>query len=94
MRSKSVNVRLCQLRNYTTDLDELQYSVSVRGTCNTFDPQALQVKYKYEYLYLVFPFRLCLKTGVKTKLLASNTSTYASCEISITRNTTLRLLKR
>jgi hypothetical protein len=68
----------------------------LRETCNQFhfDPQALQVKYRYEYPYLIFPFRLFMKTDLKTTLLASNTTTNASCEISITPNMTMRLLKR
>lgn len=68
----------------------------LRQTCNEFhfDPQALQVKYKYEYLYLNFPYPLCLKTVLKTTLLACNTTTYASCEISTNPDATLRVLKR
>ena len=52
------------------------------------------MKYKHEYLYLIFPYRLCWKTVVKTTLLASNTTTYASCEISINSDATLQLVKR
>lgn len=68
----------------------------LRETCNEFhfDTQALQVKYKYEYLYLIFPYCLCFENSCENNVASFQHDYVRSCEISINRDATLRLLKR